>query len=72
MMSHDIITDELEQTKSELTKVHSEQDELSLQHAETEIKLKALTEYFEHKEQNLHRSVIYSVFIPHSQYWSVV
>ena len=55
MMSHDIITDELEQTKSELTKVHGEQDELSLKHAETEIKLNTLTEYFERKEQNLHR-----------------
>ena len=52
-----ILTDELQQTKTELTKVHSEQDELSLRHSETEIKLKTLTEYFERKEQNLHRSV---------------
>lgn len=50
-----VITGELQQTKSQLDKLQTEQDELSLQHAETEIKLKTLTEYFEHKEQNLHR-----------------
>ena len=56
-----LLTDELEQTRSELSRVCSEQHELSLKHSETEIKLKTLTEYFENKEQNLHRSVsVYS------------
>ncbi|XP_065883689.1 melanoma inhibitory activity protein 2-like isoform X2 [Dysidea avara] len=48
---------ELHQTKTELEQLQTNKDELSARHSETQIKLKALTEYFETKEQNLHRKL---------------
>jgi len=54
---HPIVAGELHQTKTELEQLQTNQDELSAQHSETQIKLKALTEYFETKEQSLHRWV---------------